>query len=229
MKRAYNIIDFHSHILPGVDHGSADLEMSLAQLRLMEKAGMDIVVATSHFYPHQEELSAFLQRRNKAAEELGAANDTSVKIALGAEVYCVAGLEETEGLESLTVKGTNTMLLEMPMAYWNSNIIETVLKLNERFDIVLAHIDRYPSHDLLKLLDYGLIAQINTAHSLKGKNKKRVYEWLSEDLVWALGSDIHTADKNAVKAFKKVVRKLGGEADIIFSHTEKLIENAEFI
>ncbi len=229
MKKDYKVIDFHSHILPGVDHGSMDLEMSLEQLRIMEKSGVDIAVATSHFYPHQEELSDFLARRDKAAKELSAANDTSVKIALGAEVYCVAGLEETEGLQHLTVKGTNTLLLEMPMAYWNTNIIDTVFALADRFDLVLAHIDRYPSSELEKILYMGFKTQINAENSLRRHNKDRVQRWLSDGVIWALGSDLHGADKLTVKSFEKLQKYLKNDAEYIFRRTEKMLENAELI
>ena len=203
MKKKPNVkvIDFHSHILPGADHGSDGTETSLAQLSLLRKAGVDIVVATSHFYPQNDTVEAFLKKREKAAEELARHKSDKIKIALGAEVYCVAGLENSEGLEKLTIKGTNTLLLEMPMAFWNTNIINTALALNERFDLVLAHIDRYPSSDLAKLLDMGVMAQVNAANILKGHNRKRLEEWLEEGLVVALGSDIHGEDKKAFKSF----------------------------
>ncbi len=223
------IIDFHSHILPAADHGSNGLDTSLSQLALLEKAGVDIAVATSHFYPQNETVDAFLERREKAAGELAAHKSDKIKIALGAEVYCVAGLENMDGIEKLTIKGTNTLLLEMPMAFWNTNIITTALALNERFDLVLAHIDRYPSNELSKLLDFGITAQVNAGNILKGHNKKRLYGWLGEGLVVALGSDLHGEDKKAVKAFTKAQKALKYDIDDIFSKTEELIKNAELI
>ena len=47
--------DFHSHILPGVDDGSKDVEMSVAMLRTLAEQGVDRVVATPHFYPRRED------------------------------------------------------------------------------------------------------------------------------------------------------------------------------
>lgn len=223
------IIDFHSHILPAADHGSDGIDTSLSQLQLLQKAGVDIAVATSHFYPQNETVEAFLEKREKAAKELADTGSDKIKIALGAEVYCVAGLENTKGLEKLTIKGTNTLLLEMPMAYWNTNIIATALALNERFDLVLAHIDRYPSHDLAKLLDFGILAQVNAGNILKGHNRKRLSGWLEEGLVVAIGSDLHGEDKKAVKAFTKAQKALKYDIYDIFSKTEELIKNAELI
>lgn len=228
-EKNYRIIDFHSHILPGVDHGSKSLDTSLSQLKLMEKMGIDVAVATSHFYPHREEIDVFLEKRERAAELLGTAKNSAVQIALGAEVYCVAGLEEKQGLEKLTIKGTNTLLLEMPMAFWNNNIIDTVLALDERFDLVLAHIDRYPSNNLEKLLYLGIKTQINANNILRGHNKARLSEWLGEGHISAVGSDLHEVDKGAVKSLIKLEKKLKDDAEEIFRKTEKLIKGAKLI
>lgn len=223
------IIDFHSHILPCADHGSDGIETSLKQLEFMAKIGVDIAVATPHFYPQKETVEQFLEKRERAVKLLSEAKSDDVKVAVGAEVYAVAGLEKLDGLEKLTIKGTNTLLLEMPMSYWNTNIIDTVLELDNRFDIILAHIDRYPTSNVSKLVDLGIAAQINTSHITKHHNFKRLKEWLGEDAVWALGSDIHGKDSKACKSFKKCCKKLKYDIEDIFRHTEQLIKGAELI
>ena len=43
-------VDFHSHVVPGVDDGSKNTEMSLEMLRRMRRQGTDLVVATPHYY-----------------------------------------------------------------------------------------------------------------------------------------------------------------------------------
>jgi hypothetical protein len=43
--------DCHCHAIPGVDDGARDLEMSLAMLRLLQAAGAETIVCTSHMYP----------------------------------------------------------------------------------------------------------------------------------------------------------------------------------
>ena len=43
------MIDFHSHILPGIDDGSKDAATSLLMLNALKKQGADTVCATSHF------------------------------------------------------------------------------------------------------------------------------------------------------------------------------------
>ena len=40
------VIDFHSHILPGIDDGSKNVETSIEMLRRSKAAGVDIMIAT---------------------------------------------------------------------------------------------------------------------------------------------------------------------------------------
>ena len=44
------IVDFHSHVLPGIDDGSKSVEESLSMLRMEMSQGIRHVVATPHFY-----------------------------------------------------------------------------------------------------------------------------------------------------------------------------------
>ena len=49
MRYGIRITDFHSHVLPGADHGSDSVETSERQLELVDGAGIDRVVAAPHF------------------------------------------------------------------------------------------------------------------------------------------------------------------------------------
>ena len=109
-------IDFHAHILPGADHGCKDLSMSMHQLALAQKAGIDKIVATPHFYPQNESCADFLIRREKAYSQL--LSQTKGKplpeVVLGAEVQLQLGLDRIENLDQLCIRGTNVLLLELP-------------------------------------------------------------------------------------------------------------------
>lgn len=43
------LIDFHTHILPGIDDGSRNVEMSLRMLAAQREQQVDEIVATPHF------------------------------------------------------------------------------------------------------------------------------------------------------------------------------------
>lgn len=50
------MIDWHSHILPGIDDGSGSIEESLALLKMQREQGADTVIATPHFSPTMKRL-----------------------------------------------------------------------------------------------------------------------------------------------------------------------------
>ena len=64
------MVDFHTHILPGIDDGSRQTEESLELLRLERASGVDTVVLTPHFYASQNSPEGFLERRARAWDRL---------------------------------------------------------------------------------------------------------------------------------------------------------------
>ena len=44
-----SIIDFHSHILPGIDDGARNLDTSMAMLEQIREQKVDYMVAAPHF------------------------------------------------------------------------------------------------------------------------------------------------------------------------------------
>ena len=60
------IIDFHSHILPGIDDGARNLNSSMSMLEQVREQKVDYMVATPHFYASQDRIETFLQRRRDA-------------------------------------------------------------------------------------------------------------------------------------------------------------------
>ncbi len=59
--------EYHCHILPGIDDGAHNPEMSLEMLEMMRMQGIERVVATPHFYAHREKsVEDFLEKRKNA-------------------------------------------------------------------------------------------------------------------------------------------------------------------
>ncbi len=63
------MIDFHCHILPGIDDGSRNIEMTEAMLTEEARQGVTEICATPHFYAHRMSFDDFLERRKHAAEK----------------------------------------------------------------------------------------------------------------------------------------------------------------
>ena len=64
------MIDFHTHILPGMDDGSRDVHESLQALTLEDEQGVQEILLTPHFYAHIDKVSSFLERREHSFRKL---------------------------------------------------------------------------------------------------------------------------------------------------------------
>lgn len=226
------IIDFHAHILPHTDHGCDGSRIARRQLQLMRRGGTEAVVATPHFYPNNDSVRSFLRRRE------GAISAMCHKLPLedlpavypAAEVLVCVGMHEMEGLEKLTVAGTNVILLEMPFFRWNDALIETVLGVRARgLCPVLAHIDRYPLEDVQILLQAGMKAQVNAKAFCALQSPKPYVDLMREGKVVALGSDLHGARRAHYARFVRMRKRLGTVSDTVFNASTELLRGARSI
>ena len=220
--------DFHSHILPRADHGSDSLDTSLKQLKLISENGIKRVVATPHFYPMSDNVSVFLKRRTECAAKLcGAMTPGDPEVLLGAEVLICEGIERMEGLDNLTVFGTKTILLEMPMTKWSDALFETVDSISRLgFNAVMAHIDRYDPKYIEELMKLDVSAQLNPDTFFSRKGRKFAAKWLDAGKVVAVGSDLHMANATEYRAFISACEALGEHAAKVEASMEKLLSGA---
>ena len=230
MKTNIDVVDFHTHILHGVDHGSKSLDVSLKQLKIASSHGVSRIVATSHFYPHKHTLDAFLQSRNNAAcELLENYKDNKIQVKLGAEVLLCPGLENFASLEKLCFSGTKYLLLELPFLDFKNEYCDTVeALLDDGFDVILAHADRYPKENINTLISLGVNKlQLNAESLAKFIKVKHIYSWIESGYVVALGSDIHGIDDSAYKRFSKAKAKLSDKISVIKRHSDKIWADVE--
>ncbi len=198
------MIDFHTHILPAIDDGSKDIDMTRSMLEMESSIGVKHIVATPHFYAHRMRVADFVHNRAAAFEsirpQLEAANLTDIR--LGAEVHYFEGIGRADRLPELLIQGTRTILLEMPFLSWDEQVYRDVYDLTAKknYRVVLAHIERYTElqKKLLfsksvfdRILELPLVLQIN-AGSFEDKKKARFCDRLIErgaDII--VGSDCH--------------------------------------
>jgi protein-tyrosine phosphatase len=209
-KQTVDLVDFHSHILPGVDHGCSSPEVAKLQLSFAKKYGVSRIIATSHFYPHIHNIDSFLQKRNKAFEIISEIDLPDMpEILLGSEVFICENLQNLEGLENLCIAGTRVILLELPYVNDTVDCVKTVNELIERgFTIVLAHADRYLASEIDKLIDIGVKIQLNADALCKLFIRPAIRRWLQMGVVVGIGSDIHKKDKSAYSRFDRAKRRI---------------------
>lgn len=192
------MIDFHSHILPGIDDGSRDVNMSLQMLDELRRQGVDTVCATPHFYATQRSVQRFLFRRQEAyAKLLPLLPESSPNILLGAEVLYYPGISHLAELSQLCLTQTDLLLLEMPFSSWSEYYIREVneLAVSGGFTLLLAHIERYyykqPAAVWDSFQEHGILMQANADFFLSFRTKRKALKLLSQGRIDLLGTDAH--------------------------------------
>jgi protein-tyrosine phosphatase len=227
------IVDFHAHVLPHMDHGSTRTETGKDQLALIHAAGVHTVCATSHFYPQDILPSVFLEQRQESlARLLKTYGDAPrPRIILGAEVLICPGIQEMEGLEELCLEGSNILLLEMPFTKsgWDRSLFRAAYEIMGRgIRPVLAHVDRYPEPLIEEMFDMGLCGQINAVSMVKGLFKPRhLLRWIEEGRIKAFGSDLHGRDPRTYAPFTKLQKQYPDVFSSVMASTAELLKDVK--
>lgn len=215
------MIDWHSHILPGMDDGSKNVEESLCLMKMLAGQGVDAVVATPHFYANDESVDSFLERRAVSAETLQAhLSDSLPEVLLGAEVSYYPGISRMADLRRLKIEGTQLLLLEMPMSKWTESTVNELMELScfGEMKIVLAHVERYLSYQsaevLERLFDSSLLMQANATFFTQLSSRRKALRLLSDGVIRFLGSDTHNTKTRTPmigKAVEVIQKKFGDD------------------
>lgn len=216
------VIDFHSHVLPGIDDGSASVEESIAMLRMESEQGISRVVATPHFYAQYNTPERFLEQRDLAEARLReemAQHGGLPELLVGAEVYFFRGMSDSQFLPQLTIRGKHCILIEMPPAPWTDSVfqeLESIWK-KQRIVPIVAHVDRYISpfktYDIpRKLAELPVLVQANADFFLKRATAGMALKMLKADRIQLLGSDCHNVSSrkpDLLAAVQKIEQRLG--------------------
>lgn len=162
--------DIHSHIIPGVDDGSKDMEMSLKMLRVAQGNHISRIILTPHNKPHMKNASVdVLKEKKKELERVIDENKLNIKLFLGTEIYYRDGVEDLldEG-EVCTMADTDIVLVEFSPTDEYSYIRRSLSKLQDYgYQPILAHIERYANITSKKtvrareLSESGVFLQLN--------------------------------------------------------------------
>ena len=216
------LIDFHSHVLPGIDDGSKSVEMSIQMLRVEAQQGIGHVVATPHFYPQYDTPERFLKRR--AAAEIALREEMQKhtglpELSVGAEVYYFPGISDSEGISELTIDQKRCILIEMPTSTWTEAMYRELEGLYVKRDLVpiIAHIDRYigrfSNHGILNRLErLPVLIQANAEFFLERYTSSLALRMLKKEEIHLLGSDCHDLSSrkpNLQDALDLIYRRLG--------------------
>ena len=195
------MVDFHSHILPGIDDGAENVRTSLEMLRESRRQGVRLICATPHFYADEDDPYSFIKRRNKAYEEVLEAVGTAdefPKIVLGAEVLYFPGISVADELRAMCVGNSPFLLIEPPMIPWSGSMLDEIEQCGYtlRCIPVIAHIDRYmrllrDPRLIDRLKGRRMLVQVNGSFFLNPDSSDRALRLLAESRFHFIGSDCH--------------------------------------
>lgn len=194
--------DLHTHILPGLDDGSPDNDISISMLKMACECGTSDLFATPHvisgsWQPGWEAITGHVAALNQTAGQLGLA----ITVHTGAEVAMDWSL-----LEFLTAPGPYCLgggrfiLVELPLGSLPTYADEFLFTLQTRdFLPILAHPERNPEVKqnparLEPWLERGILAQINASSltgAMGGRTQAAAEALLALGAVHFLGSDAH--------------------------------------
>lgn len=192
----------HSHLLPGIDDGSPDMETSIRLIRGLHALGYRKLITTPHVngetFPNTPETI----RRLKAALSAELAKQ-QIDVELHAAAEYLIDDHFTEALESgqplLTLKG-NMVLVELPFVPPALNLPDILFLLQMKgYQPVLAHPERYIYFSANKgwydrLRDAGCLFQLNllSLNGHYGSEARRLAAWLiKKGYFELLGTDLH--------------------------------------
>lgn len=227
------MFDIHSHILPGVDDGAKTVEESLSILESMYSQGITDVVATPHFYPHDDNLEDYNEKIQKAFLELkqNIPNKNFPKIHLGCEILYYDGISKASSLYNFTINGSKYLLLELSPYYIKESVLREILYLRDERNItpIIAHIERY--HKARKFKTFiefvkqnNILTQVNATSFFSKDYKKTLKKLFAYDLVSFIATDSHSMEKRP-PLLKLALEKISAEygEDI----KQKLLTNSE--
>lgn len=218
------VIDFHSHVLPGIDDGSRNIETSLEMLRLSRNAGVERMIATPHFYADEDRIEHFLEKREHAYHSLMEAvvsdNISNIpQLMLGAEVAFFDGIGDADKVDQLTIQGSDLLLLEMPFRTWTDTDLLQVKKLirERNLRIIIAHLERFMKISgnkpyIEKLMELPVTIQINAESLSDWKQGRTLIHMFQKGQAHILGSDchgVHHRPPNLMEGRQRLEKKAG--------------------
>lgn len=196
-------VDMHSHLLPGIDDGSPNMETSLQLIKGLMDLGYSKFITTPHIMwdMYQNTRAIILEKLDQVREAV-AKEGLNVEINAAAEYFLddyVAGLlKDNEPL--LTVSG-NLVLTEFSMAYPSHSLKDILFDMQmQGYQPIIAHPERYIYLEQNKefyeeLKDIGCLFQLNilSVGGYYGKTVQELANYLLKkghyDLV---GTDLHS-------------------------------------
>jgi len=194
--------DMHSHILPGIDDGSPDVETSVQLIRSLSELGIRRSIATPHiigdlYRNTPESITEALEKTKDACTAAGIDIELSAAAEYMLDDYFLELLQKPAPL--LTIH-KNILLTEISYAYSPPNLGDIIAAIvSAGYMPILAHPERYHYYQedfdkYEQLKEMGFVLQVNILSLIGyyGKKAEKAAKFIVEkDLAKLVGTDLH--------------------------------------
>ena len=194
--------DIHSHLLPGIDDGSTEMEKTISYIEALVKLGYKKFITTPHvkagIFPNTPQI---INGALAEVRETLKTRNIEIEIEAAAEYLLDEDFENIlQRKEILSFGSKRYVLIEMSFIAPPPNLLQIIFLLKTHgYTPVMAHPERYPYwwENLDKaeeLKGVGCLLQLNLL-SLAGyygkKTKQVAMKLLESDLIDFVGTDLH--------------------------------------
>jgi len=224
------MVDIHSHILPGIDDGSEDMDSTISMLETAERSGTEAIIATPHYFPGRFETP--FEKVVEMVEGLkaeAARRGISIDIYPGQEIFLTKDVIELyrNGVVG-NLCNTRYILVETDMGKYSDSYLDIIYELKLMGAVpIIAHPERYSylMEDVNRInpfIDEGCLFQINSSSitGVFGKTVQKTANTLMEHGICNfIASDAHTNHKRttglqeALELTKNINKTVAAEAE----------------
>jgi protein-tyrosine phosphatase len=200
------MIDIHTHILPAVDDGAKDTEISLRCLKTLQESGVTDVFLTPHYIPGEydnthEKIEEKCRLLRKSASQEG----ITVNLHSGVELYLTDAGQQDVDYSSYRLGSSDYILVETAMHGFPINLLDNLYQMVRKgYKPILAHPERYidiiQNPSLAEDLIYRNVYLQANAGSFFGDfgkaSTRAVWSMLQKGFIHFVASDYHCQTQN---------------------------------
>ncbi len=193
-------VEYHCHVLPGVDDGIPTMAESLKALSIYESLGAKTIWLTPHV---MEDMPNTTEKLRARFEELKSAYKGTLELHLAAEYMLDAGFRERLAAgDLLTILDEHHVLVETSYLMQQRGVAADLENIKKHGYIpILAHPERYlylSVEQLAELRQKGVQLQMNLpalGGNYGGEAAKRARQLLKLGAYSYFGTDLHSASQ----------------------------------
>lgn len=208
LSNGYFDVDFHSHLIPGIDDGSRSYEESIEIITFFKSIGVRKMITTPHismeYFPNKHEV--VLERFQILKDEVAKAG-IDMELGVAAEYMIDDGFRVLMNKGGLLTFGDNYLLIELGGFAEHPDFSPLIFDLQTSgYNVILAHPERYAfwharRDTYLTLKEREVIFQINALSltNVYSKDVNKTAKWLIENkMIDFIGSDVHHASQQEI-------------------------------